>query len=82
MGKLAKFAILSQNARETGHTFHVVATTGKSNTAYTPGCIDSNESPQTMYFIGHLIVPFLQNFLQELVNEWLMQVGLAVRQHR
>ena len=47
-GKLANFAILSQNARETGHTFHVVATTGKSNMAYTPGHIDSNESPQTI----------------------------------
>ena len=48
VGKLAKFAILSQNAGETGHTFHVVATTGKSNTAYTSGRIDSNESPQTI----------------------------------
>ena len=47
-GKLAKFAILSPNARETGHTFHVMATTGKSNMAYTPGRIDSNESPWTI----------------------------------
>ena len=47
-GKLAKFASLSQNARETEPMFHVLATTGKSNMAYTPGHIDSNESPQTI----------------------------------
>ena len=37
-GKLAKFAILSQDARETRH---VMASTGKSNTALSPGHIDS-----------------------------------------
>ena len=69
VGKLAKFAILGQNAGETGPMFHVLATTGKSNMAYTPGHIDSNESPQTIVLVGPLIVLFLQNFLQELVNE-------------
>ena len=34
--------------------------------------------PRPLYFVGPLIVPLLQNFLQELVNEWLMWVGLAV----
>ena len=58
-GKLAKFAILSQNAGETGPMFHVLATTGKSNTAYTPGCIDSNESSWTIVLcrISHCAFP-------------------------
>ena len=42
VGKLAKFVILSQDARE---TIHVMAPTRKSNMALPPGHIDSQESP-------------------------------------
>ena len=42
VGKLAKFVILSQDARETRH---VLASAGKSNTAMSPGHIDSQKSP-------------------------------------
>ena len=48
VGKLAKFAILSQNAGKTGPMFDVLATTRKSNMAHTPGHIDSYESPWTI----------------------------------
>ena len=62
VGKLAKFAILSQNARETEPMFHVLVTARKSNRAYTPGCIDSNESPQTIVLCGSSHCTFSAEF--------------------
>ena len=35
--------------------------------------------PRPLFFVGPLTVPFLQNFLRELVNEQLRRVGQAVR---
>ena len=74
VGKLAKFATLSQNARETGPMFHVLATTRKSNTVHTPGHIDSYEFPQTIVLCRSSHCAFPAEFLQEVG-----QVGLAVR---
>ena len=61
-GKLAEFAILSQNAGETGPMFHVLVTVRKSNTAYTPGRIDSNESPRTIVLCGSSHCTFSAEF--------------------